>query len=174
MERLVFIDQSGAHLGYDRDYARIIGGGRIEDNKPYIRNSLYTMISAISSQRVHAAMYGEWSANGEIFTAFIRDELVPTLTHQHIVLMDNVSFHKVKAISPLIEATGAKLVYLPAYSPDFNPIEQMWSKIKSILKKLKPRTKAQFKRAIKIAFESVNASDLEGWFAHCGYSSSTV
>ena len=132
------------------------------------------MIGAISSLYVHAALYGEWAANGEIFTVFIEKELVPTLESKHIVIMDNVSFHKVKAIVPLIEATGATVIYLPPYSPDFNPIEQMWSKIKSVLKKLKPRTKVEFKRAIKLAFESVKTSDLLGWFTHCGYYSSTV
>ena len=174
MERLVFIDESGAHLGYSRDYARIIGGGRIEDAKPCKRHSLYTMIGAISVHRVHAALYGEWSANGEIFTTFLRDELLPTLTDQHVVIMDNVSFHKVSSILPLIEETGARLVYLPPYSPDLNPIEPMWSKIKSTLKKLRPRTKAEFKRAIKIAFEAITTSDLMGWFKHCGYNSSIV
>ena len=132
------------------------------------------MIGAISSVTICAALYGQWSANGQIFTAFIEKELVPKLKSKHVVIMDNVSFHKVSAIVPLISSTGATVLYLPPYSPEFNPIEMMWSKIKTILKKIKPRTKAEFKRAMKLAFESIKKSDLLGWFKHCGYNQSTV
>ena len=87
--------------------------------------------------------------------------------------MDNVSFHKVVGVKEAIEETGAILLYLPPYSPDLSPIENMWSKIKSSLRRLSPRTRGQFKRAIRIAFESVSKKDLVSWFKHCGYNIST-
>lgn len=118
---------------------------------------------------VKAALYGQWATNGDIFNTFVRDNLAPNLKEGDIVLMDNVNFHKSEFVRQYIEERGAKLWFLPPYSPDFSPIENMWSKIKSILRKLAPRTEQQFKKAISIAFESITQSDIIGWYKHCGY-----
>ena len=167
--QLIFLDESGAHLGFARDYARIIGGKRIKSAVPYARGHAYSMISAIGLDEVRASLYGEWAVNGEIFTVFIVSCLVPMLKKGDIVIMDNVSFHKVKGALAAIEAAGAKVKFLPPYSPDFSPIENMWSKIKAILRKLSPRTDKEFKKSISEAFKAVMESDLQGWFQHCGY-----
>ncbi len=127
------------------------------------------MIGAVSTVGVEAALYGEWSADGEIFLGFVKEQLVPRLAKGKIVIIDNVSFHKVVGVREAIEETGAHLFFLPPYSPDLSPIENMWSKIKSILKKLAPRTKTQFKKAIRMAFEAIAKQDLTAWFKHCGY-----
>jgi transposase len=127
------------------------------------------MIGAISTAGVEAAVYGEWSADGEIFLAFVKEQLVPRLTKGKIVIVDNVSFHKVVGVKEAIEETGAILFFLPPYSPDLSPIENMWSKIKSVLRKFAPRTRSQFKKVIRIAFEAVAEQDLISWFKHCGY-----
>ena len=111
-----------------------------------------------------AATYGQWAANGEIFLLFLEKELCPKLKPHHVVIMDNVKFHQVKGVRELIEATGAKLTYLPPYHPELNPIENMWSKVKNKLRTLSARTPRKFKKAMKIAFESVQPNDLVGWF----------
>ena len=171
---LIFLDESGANLSLCRDYARILGGQRIKLPKPHARGNYFSIIGAIGLSEIKAALYGQWATNGEIFLAFIRDYLVPNLRSGDIVLMDNVNFHKSEAIQACIESVGATLWFLPPYSPDFSPIENMWSKIKSILRKLAPRTKRQFKKALATAFESITQSDLVGWFKHCGYKVTTV
>ena len=157
-----------------RKHARIQGGKRIRMPAPYIHGSFYTMISAIGLAEVKTCLYGMWSANGDIFKAFIRDSLLPALTPGDIVIMDNVSFHKVQGIEELIRSVRAEVIFLPPYSPDFNPIENMWSKIKAILRKYGPRTHKEFKRYMKIAFGSITPDDLQGWYQHCGYSISTI
>src|SRR5581483_8667916 len=93
----------------------------------------------------------------------------PQLKKKHIVIMDNVKFHLQEAVAIAIESKGAKVIFLPPYSPDFSPIENMWSKIKNTLRKLAPRTLKEFKKSIQIAFKQVGQSDLINWFKHCGY-----
>jgi Transposase and inactivated derivatives len=171
---LIFIDESGANLSFCRGYARAIGGDRVKYACPYPRGNKYTMIGAISVVAVEAALYGEWSANGEIFLEFVKRQLVPRLSNRKVVIVDNVSFHKVVGVKEAIEATGAHLFYLPPYSPDLSPIELMWSKVKSVLKKISPRTKPQFKKAIREAFAEIAGKDLVSWFKHCGYNNISI
>jgi transposase len=170
---LIFIDESGANLSFCRGYARAIGGDRVKYACPYPRGNKYTMIGAISVSAVEAAVYGEWSADGEIFLEFVKRQLVPQLNYDKVVIFDNVSFHKVAGVREAIEATGARLFFLPPYSPDLSPIEMMWSKIKSTLKKISPRTKCKFKKAIRTAFVEIAGNDLLSWYKHCGYGIST-
>lgn len=169
VEDLIFIDESGANLSFCRGYARAIGGDRVKYACPYPRGNKYTMIGAISVSAVEAALYGEWATNGEIFLDFVRKLLVPQLSYGKVVIVDNVNFHKVAGVKEAIEETGARLFFLPPYSPDLSPIELMWSKIKSILKKISPRTRVQFKKAVSMAFVGVSGKDLASWFKHCGY-----
>jgi transposase len=166
---LIFIDESGANLCMIREYARIVGGERIKMPVPAGHGPKLSMISAISVDEVVTSMYGEWSTDGEIFMTFIEKCLVPKLSPGKTVILDNVPFHKNKRVKEAIEATGAKIKFLPPYSPDFSPIENMWSKVKSILRKFAPRTLGDFKRVIKKAFTSISQTDLIGWFKHCGY-----
>ena len=166
---LIFIDESGANLRMESSYARAEGGGRVKMPVPFNRGPQISMIGAVSTEKVEAALYGEWSTNGEIFLTFIETQLVPELKAKHIVVMDNVKFHLQKSVSDAIESTGATVIFLPPYSPDFSPIEHMWSKIKNRLRKLAPRTMKEFKKSIQIAFKEINKSDLLSWFKHCGY-----
>lgn len=152
-----------------RLYGRIIGGSRIRDGVPYARGHTYSLISAIGIEEVKASLYGEWAVNGDIFLTYIEKCLLPRLQTGDIVIMDNVNFHKHKIVQQLIEKVGARVKFLPAYSPDFSPIENMWSKIKSVLRKYAPRTERAFNKAIKIAFNSITQDDIRGWFKHCGY-----
>ena len=168
-QNLIFIDESGANLGMTRSYARGVGGERIKMPAGMLHGPKLSMISAISVEEVVSSLYGEWSTDGDIFLAFIQKCLVPKLTPGKKVVMDNVPFHKMQSVREAIEATGAELEFLPAYSPDFSPIENMWSKIKTILQKFSARNLKEFKKAIKVAFKSITQKDLLGWFKHCGY-----
>ena len=150
-------------------YGRGYKGERVKSSAPYQRGNKITMIGAISIYQVEASMYGSWSADGEIFVEFVERSLKPILKPNHVVVMDNVSFHKNQQARTLIESKGAQILYLPPYHPELNPIEEMWSKIKIYLRRLSARTLKDFKRAIKTAFEAVTTSDLEGWFKHSGY-----
>lgn len=153
-----------------RNYSRGYIGARVKTPTPYHRGNKYSIIGAISIKKIEAGMYCEGSVDSEVFTNFVEKSLVPVLNKNKVLIMDNVAFHKVKHIEKLILDTGAKILYLPPYSPDLSPIENMWSKIKSVLRKMAARTAEEFKKAIAIAFKSVSSSDLAGWFKHCGYS----
>jgi transposase len=169
VEQLVFLDESGANLSMCRRYARGFGGGRVKMAAPFDRGKTFSIIGAVNTEGVVAALYGEWATDGNIFFQFIENVLAPKLTKGQIVIMDNVGFHKINGIEELIKAKGAKLIYLPPYSPDLSPIENMWSKLKSILRKKSARTLKQFQKAIAEAFRSISTEDLIGWFKHCGY-----
>ena len=136
---------------------------------PTQRGTKFSIISAVTCEEVLAAMYGEWATNTEIFTHFITEELCPKLLPSHTLLMDNINFHKSPLVKKAIQDTGAKLVYLPPYSPDFSPIENMWSKIKTILRSFAARSLDEFQKAICTAFKSISSSDLAAWYIHCGY-----
>jgi transposase len=166
---LIFIDESGANYRMALQYARAKGGARIKMAVPCNRGAQISLIGAISTQGVEAALYGEWATDGDIFHAFIEDYLAPKLRAGHIVIMDNVRFHYRKDVTALIESKGARVLFLPPYSPDFSPIENMWSKIKGILRKFFPRSLAEFQEALKNAFEAITDHNLLSWFKHCGY-----
>jgi transposase len=169
VDDLLVLDESGANLAMARIYGRVQGSNRLVLSKPYHLGNKYSIISTISTQRIIASLYCSDSIDGDIFTTYIEQCLAPTLESRHKVIMDNVAFHKVGRAGEVIKNTGAEIIYLPPYSPDLSPIELMWSKIKSILRKFAARTEETFHNAIKIAFQSVQAVELEAWFKHCGY-----
>jgi transposase len=169
IRNLIFLDESGANLRMAPLYGRAPGGERIFNAVPFNRGNRMTMISAISFEKIEAALYGEWAADGEIFLNFITRCVCPVLRKRHVVIMDNVAFHQVCGVREAIEATGAKLIYLPPYSPDLNPIEQMWGKIKNYLRKEAARTLDKFAVSVKEAFMSIKSADLINWYHHCGY-----
>jgi transposase len=128
-----------------------------------------TMISSVRLDGTSACMTIAGAANTEVFQAYVREILVPTLRPGDIVVMDNLGAHKNEATLALITAAGAQTRFLPAYSPDFNPIEKMWSKVKAFLRAAEPRTHPALLKAIAAALAAVTANDAKGWFAHCGY-----
>ena len=111
----------------------------------------------------------ESPTDGDVFLAYLDQVLCPRLQPGQIVILDNLGAHKVEGVRRRIEATGAQLLYLPPYSPDFNPIEQAWSKIKQRLRKAKARTVGLLEQAVTEALASVTPQDATGWFRHCGY-----
>lgn len=136
---------------------------------PYARGNHYSIIAAISPSHILASWYCEGAIDGYFYSQFIEHCLVPILTPRHHLIMDNVAFHKVKEAVTRIEKTGARILYLPPYSPDLSPIEFMWSKIKSVLRKYAARTAEDFQRAISAAFYSICPLDLNHYFMHCGF-----
>lgn len=127
------------------------------------------MISSIRSDGSTACMTIDGATTGEVFYIYVRDFLLETLNPGDVVIMDNLSSHKNRGVLDLIESAGARVEFLPAYSPDLNPIELMWSKVKSILRKLEARTPEDLIKAIGKALNKVTHSDALGWFNHCGY-----
>jgi len=151
------------------DYGRAEGGERLKMPKPMDRGDSYSIISAISILGIVAMLYGKIKICGAAFLEFIKGQLVPKLSKNHVVFLDNASIHKADSIKEAIEATGAKLIFLPPYSPDLSPIENMWSKIKGIMRKLMPRNPGDFHDALSQAIYELNDSDFEEWYEHCGY-----
>jgi transposase len=169
LARLVFVDESGAKTNMTRLYGRAIAGQRAIDDTPCGYWCTTTMISSIRLDGSTACMVVDGATTKDIFEAYVEQILLPTLKAGDIVILDNLSAHKSQHARKLIESVGANLLYLPAYSPDLNPIEKMWSKVKSILRTLKARTKIALIHAIAMALEMVTAGDAKGWFELCGY-----
>ena len=169
LQRLVFIDESGAKTNMTRLYGRAKAGARARDDTPSGHWCTTTMISSVRFDGSTACMVVDGATNKEVFEVYISNILLPTLQEGDIVIMDNLSAHKNQQVRKLIDSAGAQLWFLPAYSPDLNPIEKMWSKIKSILRTLKARTEEALINAVAKALDAVTANDAKGWFESCGY-----
>jgi transposase/uncharacterized protein YnzC (UPF0291/DUF896 family) len=169
LRRYKFVDESGVNLALTRLYGRAPRGERAVGSTPINYGQNVTLIGALGSQGLDALLTIAGATDGEVFRAYTERILCPTLEPGDIVIMDNLGAHKVSGIREAIEARGAQLLYLPPYSPDMNPIERCWSKIKTALRAAGARTYRALNRAIKQALETVTVSDALAWFAHCGY-----
>ncbi len=157
-----------------RMYARAKKGQRARAAVPTKRGKNVSIIGAISIKEIVTSVNLLGGIDNLTFTAFIHQKLLPNLWKGACVIMDNYSIHKGEDIEQLIESAGGKLVYLPPYSPDFSPIENMWSKVKRILRTIGARTYRDLETAIATAFDAVTTDDLISWFTHCcHYTSST-
>jgi transposase len=169
VRRLVFIDESGAKTNMTRLYGRSFNGQRVVDAAPHGHWCTTTMLSAMRVDGSNAPMVIEGPTDADVFEAYVGQVLVQSLRPGEIVVLDNLAPHKQPGVIAAIEAAGAEVWFLPPYSPDFNPIEKMWSKIKAFLRKAKARTWDALLAAIKAALQEVTASDARGWFHACGY-----
>ena len=167
--RLLFVDESGANTKMARLSGRFAVGERLVSHVPFGRYETHALIAAVRLDGVRAPWVFEGAMNGEMFLAWVRQGLVPTLQPGDWVIMDNLATHKVAGVRESIEAVGANLRYLPPYSPDFNPIENMWSKIKQFLRSLAPRTSNELLPAAALAFANVSTSDCQGFFINAQY-----
>ena len=170
--RLVFLDEAGATTTMTRLRGRAKGGQRCHGRTPQGHWRTTTMLSSIrlSGQTACLAIVGATTA--EVFREYVRGVLVPTLRPGDIVVADNLSAHKDKQAQELIRQAGAQFTLLPAYSPDLNPIEMMWSKVKERLRAAKARTQETLYKALAHALDAVTPDDANGWFRACGYLSS--
>lgn len=169
MNRYKFVDECGVNLALTRLYGRAPSGDRAVGSVPVNYGSNITMIGALGLSGLDALMTVDGATDGEVFRVYIERILCPTLRVGDIVVMDNLGAHKVAGIREAIEAGGARLIYLPPYSPDLNPIEKCWSKIKTALRAVGARTRRALERAINQVLSTIAESDALAWFAHCGY-----
>lgn len=167
--RLKFIDESGVNIAMTRLYGRAPRGERVVGSAPRNYGANITMLGALSAAGLCALMTVDGATDSEVFAAFVREVLAPTLSAGDIVVLDNLGAHRSAAARKAVEARGARLVFLPPYSPDLNPIERCWSKIKTALRAAKARTREALEEAIKQAIVTVSESDACAWFKHCGY-----
>jgi transposase len=169
MKRLKFLDESGTNLGLTRLFGRATSGQRVVEATPDYSGPHYTVVATLGWKDVTAPWIFEGAMNRVAFEEYIRTQLLPTLRRGDIVVMDNLSAHTGETIRQLIEARGACLQFLPPYSADFNPIELCWSKVKAALRKAKARTLEALVEAVAEALRSISLTDIQNWFAHCGY-----
>jgi transposase len=148
---------------------RALRGQRVHASAPHGRWQTLTMISSIRLDGSTACLAVDAPADTEVFRAYVRDILCPTLRAGDFVIMDNLSPHKSAATLSLIREAGAEILFLPAYSPDLNPIEKMWSKVKACLRSAEARTQPDLVQAIGAALQRVTGRDAMNWFASCGY-----
>ena len=169
VRRLVFVDESGTQISMDRLRSRAPRGERAYGRVPKNRGKNLTLIASLSLSGMGESMCVEGATDARVFEAYVEHFLAPSLREGQVVVMDNLGAHRPKRIRELIEARGAQLVFVPSYSPDLNPIEQAFSKIKSILRKQGARTHEALLEAMEEALCKVTPSDAAGWFEHCGY-----
>jgi transposase len=166
---LVFVDESGVNLAMTRTYARSLRGTRAFGSAPRNWGDNVSILSALSLRGPVASMHVAGATDGAVFLTCLKEVLAPKLWPGAVVVMDNLGAHKVKGVQTLLESAGARLVYLPPYSPDFNPIELAWSKFKNHLRTVAARTRRTLARAIRASLANITPDDACGFFKHCGY-----
>jgi len=171
---LVFVDESGANTKMTRRRGRALGGQRLRACVPHGHYQTSTLISGIRLGGPCAPWLFGGAMNGEMFLAWVRQGLAPTLRPGDVVIRDNLATHKIPGVRDAIVAVGARWLYLPPYSPAFNPIEPMCSKIQQILRSHAPRTEAELLRAAQTAFNSVSTADCQGFFFSAQYATSQI
>lgn len=168
-ERLIFLDESGVTTHMTRLWGRAPRGERITEAMPQGHWRVLTMLGAMSLRGRVATMTVESPTDGDVFLAYLEHVLCPKLKPGDVVILDNLSAHKVQGVRQQIEATGAELLYLPPYSPDFNPIEKAWAKLKQWLRTAKARTAEALEQAVTEALKAITADNAAAWFQYCGY-----
>ncbi len=152
-----------------RLWGRAPRGERVYEATPDGRWQVLTTIGAMSLRGIEAVMTVTSATDGDVFHAYVEQVLCPKLKPGHVVVMDNLSAHKVAGIRQLIQSSGAQVLYLPPYSPDLNPIEKAWSKFKQFLRSAKARTAEALDTAITEALKTISPENAAAWFRSCGY-----
>ena len=168
-EKLLFLDECGTNTGLAPLYARAPKGERAYGQAPRNYGKNLTLIASISTAGMSEAMTLEGAVDGEAFEAYIERWLAPSLVAGQVVVMDNLSVHKRDKVRELIETKDCRVLFLPPYSPDYNPIEHAFSKLKGSLRDAQARTHQALQGAISEALATITAQDALGWFRHCGY-----
>ncbi len=163
------MDESSTNIAFTPRYARAPRGERAHGKAPRNRGKNVTLISSITLSGMGPSMSIEGSSDTESFGLYMRDVLAPRLKRGQIVVMDNLSVHRSRWVRELIEGRGCQLWLLPSYSPDFNPIEEAFSKVKGLLRRAGARTLGALFEATGEAIRAVNREDARGYFGHCGY-----
>jgi len=168
-ERLVFVDECGTHTSLSPIYGYAPKGERLRLSVPRRRGKNTTVLSSITLRGMGPTLAVEGATTARVFETYLRKVLAPNLREGQIVVMDNLGAHRPKRVRELIEARGCELLYLPSYSPDYNPIEEAFAKIKHLLREAGARTREALVEAIGAALSAVSARDARGFFEHAGY-----
>jgi transposase len=169
-KRFVFVEECSSNTSLAPLYGWSRKGERAHQKAPRNWGKNITLISSIGKERgMGASLVVEGSTNGAVFETYLEEVVLPMLKRDQVVMMDNLSAHKGERVRQLIEGEGCQLIYLPPYSPDYNPIEQAFSKIKSYLRAACARSQDTLIEVIGQALSTISASDVEGFFEHCGY-----
>lgn len=167
--KLIFIDETWAKTNMTRLRGRAPRGQRLVEKVPHGHWQTTTLIAALDHQGMRCATTVDGAVNGKVFTAFVKQVLVPTLRPGQIVIMDNLSAHKVAGVREAIQAVGASVVHLPPYSPDLNPIELAFSKIKQLMRSARHRLVDPLWRDTQRFLDAITPADATNFFRHCGY-----
>ena len=167
--RFKFVDETGLHLAFARRYGRAPGGQRVGQGVPLRVGTPVTLVGALTVNGLEAVMSLDGALNAASFAVYLAQVLGPTRVPGDVVVLDNLPVHKVAGLAELVEARGARLLFLPPYSPDFAPIEQAWSKLKTALRTAQARTRQALDRALDQAVAWITGQDAQNWFDHCGY-----
>lgn len=170
--KLIFIDETWAKTNMTRTRGRAPRGERVIDYVPHGHWKTTTFLAALRLQGLTAPLVVDGAINGEIFLAYVRQHLAPTLRRHDIVVMDNLSSHKREGVREAVEAVGARVLYLPPYSPDLNPIEQVFAKLKALLRKFEERTMDALWHRLGALVDQFPRRECRNYFRHCGYVSS--
>jgi transposase len=168
---LVFVDETGSHRAMTPLYAYAPRGQRAVGKVPRNYGANMTLLASLSVQGMGEALILDGAADADAFAVYIEQVLAPSLRPGQIVILDTLSIHLGSRVKEAIEAKGCGLVFLPAYSPDFSPIEEAFSKLKTFLRRVGARTREDLQEAIAQALTRITAQDALGWFTHCGYPS---
>jgi len=169
VDQLVFLDEFGATTNMQRTHGRAAPGERVVSKVPHGHWKMISTIAAMGVGGIVASMSFDAATDTELFVTFVRESLVPVLQPGQVVVMDNLPAHKSSQVDRLVESAGARVLRLPPYSPDYNPIEMAIAKIKVILRNLARRRVGELFAAIREALGSISASDALNFIAHCGY-----
>jgi transposase len=169
--RLIFVDEAGVNTAMSRRFARAPRGERAYDSAPRNYGEQTSLISALGLRRgLLATMTVKGAVDTLCFDAYVERVLSPCLRRGDVVVLDNLGAHKASCLEQVAEECGARVLWLPPYSPDYSPIEHCWSKIKMALRAAKARTHDELDKALVKALKLVTNADIQGWFRHCGYS----
>jgi transposase len=167
--RLVFVDEMGANVSLSPLYAYSRKGERAFGSAPRNWGKNVTLLASITREGLGPCLAVEGSTTREVFETYLECVLAPTLKPGQMVLMDNLSAHKGGRVKEIVESAGCELLYLPPYSPDLNPIEQAFSKVKGLMRRAEARTREALIEAMGRALDAVTVRDVRAFFAHCGY-----
>lgn len=166
---MVFLDECGTHLAHTRAYARAPRGERAVGRVPRNRGRVTTLIASLTARGVGPTITRQGGTTKAAFLAYLREELAPTLEAGQTVVLDNLGAHRPAEVRAIVEARGARLLYLPGYSPDFNPIELAFGKLKAAVRRAGARTREALEAAIREALAAITPHEVRRFFAHCGY-----
>jgi len=169
VEKLVFIDETGAATNMTRSHGRAPKGCRCVDSAPFGDWQTTTFVAGLRHNQLTAPMVIDGPMDGELFLAWVEQFLCPTLQPGDIVVLDNLSSHKVQGVQQAVAAMGAKVLYLPPYSPDLNPIEKLFSKLKTLLRKAAKRATEELWKEIGKLLDTITADECANYFASSGY-----